>query len=189
MRYDVIEKIGEGNRGEVYKVRLADGKIAALKWSKNYEIDKEWEILNYLNGFYSPKPLFRGNRYIIMELIEGKPLKELLNTSKFYDALKLSLIGAFKLDEKNVFHKQLGRFYHILYDGKKITFIDFERAVITFKSRNFLQLIGYYMFRDENIEKKEIDLILDLYKKDKLKALEKSIKVIDEAKNKAFFRK
>ena len=188
MRYDVIEKIGEGNRGEVYKVKLEDGRLAALKWSKNYEIDKEWEILNYLKGFYAPKPIFRGNRYIVMELIEGKPLKELLNTPEFYDAMKLSLIAAFKLDERNVFHKQLGRFYHILYDEKKVTFIDFERAVITKNPRNFLQLIGYYLFRDENIDKNRLNLILNLYKKDKLKALEKAIKAVDEAKNKAFYR-
>ncbi len=188
MRYDVIEKIGEGNRGEVYKVRLEDGRIAALKWSKNYEIDKEWEILNYLNGFYAPKPLFRGNRYIVMELIEGKPLKELLNTPEFYNAMKLSLIAAFKLDEKKVFHKQLGRFYHILYNGDNVKFIDFERAVITPKSRNFLQLIGYYLQRDENFDKNRINLILNLYKQDKIKALEESIKAVDEAKNKAIFK-
>lgn len=187
MRYDVIEKIGEGNRGEVYKVKLEDGRIAALKWSKNYEIDKEWEILNYLNGFYAPKPISRGNRYIIMEFIEGKPLKELLNTPEFYDALKLSLIAAFKLDEKKIFHKQLGRFYHILYDEEKITFIDFERAVISQNPRNFLQIIGYYLQRDKNFDKSNLNLIIDLYKKDKLKALNESIKVIDEAKNKAFF--
>ncbi len=188
MRYDVIEKIGEGNRGEVYKVKLEDGTLAALKWSKNYEIDKEWEILNYLNGFYAPKPIFRGNRYFVMELIEGKPLKELLNTPEFYDAMKLSLIGAFKLDEKKVFHKQLGRFYHILYSGNDVKFIDFERAVITENPRNFLQLIGYYIFRDENFDKKKINLILNLYKKDKLQALKEAIKVVDEAKNKAIFK-
>ena len=187
MRYDVIEKIGEGNRGEVYKVKLEDGTLAALKWSKNYEIEKEWEILNYLNGFYSPKPIFRGNRYIIMELIEGKPLKELQNTPEYYDSLKFALIGAFKLDEKNIFHKQLGRFYHILYDGKDVKFIDFERAVITKNSRNFLQIIGYYLQRDENFDKSNLNLIIDLYKKDKLKALNEAIKVIDEAKYKAFY--
>ena len=188
MRYDVIDKIGEGNRGEVYKVRLENGTLAALKWAKNYEIDKEWEILNYLNGFYAPKPIFRGNRYIVMELIEGKPLKELQDTPQYYDSLKNALIGAFRLDEEKVFHKQLGRFYHILYDGKNVKFLDFERAVITDKSRNFLQIIGYYLFRDENIDKKEINLILDLYKKDKLKALKKSIKAVDEAKYKAFYK-
>jgi len=188
LRYDVIEKIGEGNRGEVYKVKLENGTIAALKWAKNYEIEKEWEILNYLNGFYAPKPIFKGKRYIVMELIEGKPLKELLNTPEFYEAIKKALIGAFELDKKGIFHKQLGRFYHILYNGK-VTFIDFERAVFSSKSRNFLQLIGYYLFRDENVDKKKIDLILNLYKKDKLTAFKESIKVIDEIKNKAIFRK
>ena len=187
LRYDVIEKIGEGNRGEVYKIKLKDGKIAALKWSKNYEIDKEWEILNYLNGFYAPKPIFRGNRYIVMELIEGKPLKKLLNTSEFYEAIKKSLIGAFELDKKGIFHKQLGRFYHILYNGD-VKFIDFERAVFSSNPRNFLQLIGYYLFRDENIDKNRLNLILDLYKKDKLKAIDESIKVIDEIKNKKVFK-
>ena len=187
MRYDVIEKIGEGNRGEVYKVKLEDGRIAALKWAKNYEIEKEWRLLNYLNGSYAPKPIFRGNRYIIMELIEGKPLKELQSTPEYYESLKLALIGAFKLDEKNVFHKQLGRFYHILYDGSNVKFIDFERAVITPKPRNFLQIIGYYLQRDENFDKNRIKHILNLYNKNKLKALEESLKVVDEAKYKAFY--
>ena len=188
LRYDVLEKIGEGNRGEVYKIKLENGKIAALKWSKNYEIDKEWEILSYLNGFYAPKPIFRGNRYIVMELIEGKPLKEFIGDMYFYEVLKGALIGAFKLDEKRVFHKQLGRFYHILYDGSKVTFIDFERATFSENPRNFLQIIGYYLFRDENFDKKKINLILNLYKKDKLKALSESIKVIDEIKNKTVYR-
>ena len=182
----MIEKIGEGNRGEVYKVKLEDDRIAALKWAKNYEIEKEWEILSYLNGFFSPKPIFKGNRYIVMEYVEGKPLKELLNTPFYYDSLKNALLGAFELDKKNVFHKQLGRFYHILFDGKNVKFIDFERAVITDKPRNFLQLIGYYLQRDKNFDKKEIELILDLYKKDKLKALNKTLKAVDEAKYKAF---
>ena len=187
LRYDVIEKIGEGNRGEVYKVKLENGKIAALKWAKNYEVDKEWEILNYLDGFYAPKPFFRGNRYIVMEFIDGKPLKEFIGSIEFYEVLKKALIGAFELDKKGIFHKQLGRYYHILYN-KKVIFIDFERATFSSNPRNFLQLIGYYLFRDENINKKKINLILNLYKKDKLKALEESIKVIDEIKNKEIFK-
>ena len=187
-RYDVIEKIGEGNRGEVYKVKLQNGKIAALKWAKNYEIDKEWEILNYLNGFYAPKPIFKGKRYIVMEFIDGKPLKEFIGRVEFYEVLKKALIGTFELDKRGIFHKQLGRFYHILYDGD-VKFIDFERAVFSDNSRNFLQLIGYYLFRDEKFDKNRLNLILDLYKKDKLTALKESIKVIDEVKNKTVFRK
>ena len=187
MRYDVIEKIGEGNRGEVYKVKLQNGKIAALKWSKNYEIDKEWEILKYLNGFYAPKPVFRGKRFFIMELVVGKPLKDLLNSIDYYKALKESLKGAYYLDEKGVFHKQLGRYYHILYNGENIKFIDFERAVFSNNPRNFLQIIGYYLIRDENFDKKKWEEITLIYKNDRLKALNEAVKVIDEGINKKIF--
>ena len=119
MRYDILEKLGEGNKGEVYKVKLENGKIAALKWAKNYEIEKEWEILNYLDGFYAPKPIKRGNKYFIMELIEGKALKEFLDTPQYYYIIQKALIGAYELDLRKVTHSQLGRFFHIIYNEDK----------------------------------------------------------------------
>jgi len=187
MRYDVIEKIGEGNRGEVYKVRLENGKVAALKWAKNYEIEKEWEILNYLNGFYAPKPVFRGKRFFIMEYINGVALKNLLNSMQYYKAIKQALIGAFYLDEKGVFHKQLGRYYHILFN-EEVKFIDFERAVFSNNPRNFLQIIGYYLIRDENFDKKKWEKITLIYKNNRLEALNEAKKVIDEIINKKIFK-
>jgi len=183
MRYDVIEKIGEGNRGEVYKVLLENGKLAALKWSKNYAVDKEWEILNFLKGRYAPKPIFRGNRYIVMELIEGKALKE-LTQKDYYRTLKEALKGACELDRLGVFHKQLGRYYHIINTGKKVKFLDFERAVFTENPRNFLQIAGYYLQRDENFDKKEINYLISLYKQKPLEALEKTVKVLDAVADK-----
>jgi len=183
MRYDVIEKIGEGNRGEVFKVKLQNGKIAALKWAKSYEIEKEWEILNYLNGLYAPKPVFKGNKYIIMEYIQGKPLKELQGSREYYISLKNALIGAYHLDKKGVFHKQLGRYYHILFDGENVKFIDFERAVFSENPRNFLQIIGYYLIRDEKFDKSRLEQITLTYKKNKEKALNEALKVIDESIN------
>jgi len=185
VRYDVLEKIGEGNRGEVYKVKLEDGTFAALKWAKNYEIDKEWEILNFLNGKYAPKPFFRGKKYLVMELIEGKPLKE-LKGKDFYLLIKDALKGAFYLDQRGVFHKQLGRYYHIFKTSDEVKFLDFERAVFTDKPRNFLQIIGYYLQRDEKFDKKSLNKTIDLYKKEPLKGLEFARKLIDESINKAF---
>ncbi len=186
MRYDILKKIGEGNRGEVYKAKLEDGRIVAIKWAKNYDIDKEWEILNYLNGFYAPKPIFRGRRFFIMEFIEGRVLKELIGTKEYYFLLKEALKGAFYLDEKGVFHKQLGRYHHIFLTSNEVKFIDFERSVFSNNSRNFLQLIGYYLIRDKNLDKREIEEIIKIYKQDKNKALDRALRIIDESIDKAF---
>lgn len=181
IRYDIIEKIGEGNRGEVYKAKLEDGRIAAIKWAKNYEIDKEWEILNFLNGLCAPKPIYRGKRYFIMEYIDGRPLKEYVGSKEYYEVLKNALYNAYLLDEKGVFHGQLGRYYHILNTRTGVKFIDFERGVFTQNPRNFLQIIGYYLFRDKKYDKKYLNLIVDLYKKNRKKALNKTIRLMDES--------
>jgi putative serine/threonine protein kinase len=171
LRYDVVCKLGEGNRGEVYKIRLENGKFAALKFSKNYDIQKEWDILKYLNGRHAPKPLFKSKKYLVMELIEGETLKDAVNTKKYYLILKEALKAAYRLDELGVFHKQLGRYYHIFWNENGIKFIDFERAVFSEKPRNFLQILGYYLMRDDKFDEKELKKIGELYKKEPLKAL------------------
>ncbi len=181
MRYDILYKLGEGNRGEVYKAVLENGQEVAIKWAKNYSIEKEWEILNYLNGYIAPKPIYKGNRYFIMELIKGKTLKD-LDSFDYYTALRLSLIKAYELDEKNIYHSQLGRYYHIfLTQNNDIRFIDFERATFSKNARNFLQIVGYYLYRDKNFDKKYLDDIVKLYKINRLKAVENIIKEFDES--------
>jgi putative serine/threonine protein kinase len=180
MNYEIIEKIGEGNRGEVFKIKLENGETAALKWLKSDLAKKEYEFLKLLNGFYAPKPLFLGKHYFIMELVVGKPLKELINTKEYYETLIESLIGAYELDKKNIYHTQLGRYYHIIKRKKDIKFLDFERAKLTKNPRNFLQIMGYYLNRDEKFDKSKLNKIIDLYKKDKLKALKLSVKMINE---------
>jgi len=176
--FEIIEKIGEGNRGEVFKVKF-NGKIAALKYAKNYEIEKEWEILKYLNGVFVPKLFFKGKKYIIMEYVKGVPLKNLINTADYYTALKEALRGAFFLDEKGVYHKQLGRYYHILYDGENVKFIDFERGVFSKNPRNFLQIIGYYLRRDKYINQEKINKVIKLYSFNKESALKKVLEIIN----------
>jgi putative serine/threonine protein kinase len=186
MNYEIIEKIGEGNKGEVFKVKLENGKIAALKWLKNDLAKKEFEFLKLLNGFYAPKPIYLGKHYFIMELVEGKPLKDLINTKEYYETLKEALKGAYFLDLKNINHSQLGRYYHIIKTDNGVKFLDFERAKITDNPRNFLQIIGYYLQRDKNFDKNTLNEITKLYKENKTKALNLALKVIDESINKAF---
>ena len=157
---------------------MEDGRLVAIKWAKNYEIDKEWEILKFLDGFYAPKPIFRGKRYFIMELIEAKPLKEYINTDEYYNVLKKSLIASYHLDLKGIFHGQLGRYYHILYNGEDVKFIDFERGIFTKNPRNFLQIIGYYLYRDKRFDKEKLKMITNMYKQNKKSALEMALKLI-----------
>jgi len=117
-----------------------------------------------------------------MEYIDGKPLKKYENTIIYYDILKESLINAYNLDLKGIFHGQLGRYYHILNSAKGVRFIDFERGVFTENPRNFLQIIGYYLYRDEKFDKKQLIEITSLYKSNKKDALNMILKVIDESK-------
>jgi len=186
MTFEILEKIGEGQRGEVYKIKLSNNKLAAIKFSKSYDNQKEWEILNYLNGFFAPKPIFKTEKYFIMELVVGKPLKDFIYTPKYYDILKLSLKAAFLLDEKGVFHKQLGRYYHIIYTLNGIKFLDFERSTFSKNPRNFFQIIGYYLNRDDFFDKTQIENILKI-KKSKKEILFDILKVIDESNYKAFY--
>ena len=163
----------------MYKAKLEDGRIAAIKWAKNYEIDKEWEILKFLNGLCAPKPIFRGKRYFIMEYIDGKPLKDFAGNEEYYNILKDALYNAYLLDEKGIFHGQLGRYYHILKTDKDVKFIDFERGVFSENPRNFMQIVGYYLFRDEKYDKKSLNSIVEIYKTNKKEGLNKILRLID----------
>jgi putative serine/threonine protein kinase len=98
-----------------------------------------------------------------MELIEGKPLKEFIGTKEYYKILKEALIGAYELDLKNIYHTQLGRYYHIIKTKRGIKFLDFERAKFSENPRNFLQIIGYYLQRDKNFDKNTLNEVIKLY--------------------------
>ena len=115
-----------------------------------------------------------------MEYIEGKPLKEYVGNIEYYEVLKKALYNAYLLDEKGVFHGQLGRYYHIFYTGEDVKFIDFERGGFTDNPRNFMQIVGYYLFRDEKFDKNILKEIIEMYKTAPKKALKKALKVLDE---------
>ena len=116
-----------------------------------------------------------------MEYVDGKPLKDYVGSGEYYDILKKALYNAYLLDEKGVFHGQLGRYYHIFYTGEYVKFIDFERGVFADNPRNFMQIVGYYLFRDEKFDKKRLNVIIEQYKKNRKDALNNIIRLIDES--------
>jgi len=117
-----------------------------------------------------------------MEYIDGKPLKN-LDKLQYYNSLKMAFEGAYYLDKVGIFHKQLGRYYHILTLNNQVKFIDFERAVLTKNPRNFLQLVGYYLQRDENFDKSKLSDLVIKYKNNPLSGVEFVREMFDEVIN------
>ena len=138
--YEIIEKIGEGSYGKVYKVRnKINNEIRAMKEiEKNYlgnlsdnEVMKEIEILKHLNHPYIIKlyEYYVTNDYIylINELInEGDLQSKIRKIKKFPEfAVKIIMLQVFKalmyLNEKSIIHGDL-KLENILiecYDEKK----------------------------------------------------------------------
>lgn len=174
----ILNKIGQGNRGVVYKA-IFNKQIVAIKYAKPHIIDKEWQILSILKGHYAPYPIYKDKDFIVMEYIDGIPLKD-ITKPQYYEVIKLSLKGAYYLDTINITHNQLGRFYHILYYQNNIKFIDFERS--SNGKRNILQIIGYYLMRDSNFDKNKLLKIVKEYKSNPKNGLDLLINEINQLK-------
>ncbi|MRI59252.1 MAG: hypothetical protein C6H99_07090, partial [Epsilonproteobacteria bacterium] len=123
-----MQKIFEGNRGEIYLIDYY-GKRAILKRlrpGKPNTIQKEIEFLRYLEPLgLTPKLYDFGSDYVVMEYIEGDSLKRALKKAP-KRALRLGLEACYKLDRAKVYHKELGRYYHFLFDKdiKRVWVID-----------------------------------------------------------------
>ena len=88
-RYEIIDPLGEGGVATVYKVRaIADGAVRALKALKSEQADDagsvrrfedEFKILRRLRhpslpAVYDYGKSSDGGRFMVMELVEGRPL-------------------------------------------------------------------------------------------------------------------
>ncbi|MEO1941908.1 MAG: hypothetical protein ABGW77_03345 [Campylobacterales bacterium] len=185
MEFKVLEKIGEGHRGEVYKVELESGEIAAVKWSKNFPLEKEWKILTHLNGRVAPKPLFKGEKFIVMEYILGPSLWDLIGTPDYYRLLARGVWSSYQLDLLGIAHKQLGRYRHLLWDSnRQVRIIDFERGCFSKKPRNFLQILGFYFYGDPFLGPEKLKQVRKLYFKNRERGVELASQFLIEAAEK-----
>ena len=142
--YTLLEKIGEGAFGEIYKVKDEKGYIKALKISKNTSsITREYYIMDRLKSLKSiPKAYdfddweMEGSIYhfVVMDYIEGDNLKDYAKENK----LSLKIIFNIGLNIANFLEDvyKLGYKYtdmkleNILLDKhKSIYFVDFGGVV------------------------------------------------------------
>lgn len=92
--YRIIQKIGEGGIGEIYKVKNSRGNIRALKISsdvtsitREFNILKELSIINGVPRAYELDDFCLKRRgttlyFFVMELIDGQNLKEIVKKRK-----------------------------------------------------------------------------------------------------------
>ncbi len=171
-----MQKLFEGTRGEVFLIDYFGKKavLKRLKPGKPNTLQKEAKILELLNGRYAPKLFEVGSDFLIMEYIDGLPLKKMIKKD-FKKAIKLGLEACYFLDRMGVYHKELGRYYHLLYayDFSWVKVIDFERAVVRPNPRNLLQFVGYYL------QSFDLTKEIALYKQDKRSGYQAILKALD----------
>ncbi len=171
-----MQKIFEGNRGEIFLLNYF-GKKAVLKRFKvaDARVQKEAKILSLLAPFaIAPKLYEAGRDYIVMEYLEGISLKEAIKRDK-KSALLQALQICYTLDTLQIYHKELGRYYHFIFTKEGMRVVDFERAQLGKSGKNVLQFVGFYL--------KDLDLKqeITLYKrspKEGFLALTKALDVL-----------
>ncbi|WP_427339294.1 protein kinase domain-containing protein [Caloranaerobacter sp. DY30410] len=171
-KYTVLEKIGQGGVGTVYKVVDYKGYIKALKISEDImSLTREFEILQKLPSSNNiPKVyeiddwVYKNKRYyyIVMEYIEGNNLKEIINKDKLSikDILGISLILSELINKLY----QLGYIYgdlkleNIIVDRrtKKIVFVDF--GGVFKKNRCIKEFTPTYDINSWGIENKNLHI-------------------------------
>ncbi|WP_281950303.1 hypothetical protein [Nitrosophilus kaiyonis] len=161
----ILRKIFEGYRGEIFLVEV-ENQVYIMKKNKRLDVDfiaKEYQILKFLDGHYSPKVYEKSKDFFLMDYIKGYNFKESLKLNKKASIL-LSLKLSYYLDKKRVYHSQLGRYHHMIIskDFQKIWALDFERAKIDSNQKNLLQIVGFYLKDYYPLLKEEIKI----YKKD-----------------------
>ncbi len=160
----IVKKLFEGKRGEIFLVEIDSGTAVYKKEKPPYKFAaKEYEILRYLNGLFSPKPialLFDG---FLMEYVEGDNFKKALKENRKM-AIDLAMEACRYLDEMGVYHSQLGRYYHLMMEHKRnrIKILDFERAKLEVFGKNLPQFLGFYLKESS----RDIKELLAAYKKE-----------------------
>jgi serine/threonine protein kinase/Tfp pilus assembly protein PilF len=183
--YKILEKLGEGGMGVVYKAQdIQLQRMVALKFLPPHISDHPEEKARFVHEAQSASALnhpnvttihqvdeFEGQMFIVMEYIEGKPLKELIHkrTLSIDEILAIALKIAEGLNaahKKEIVHRDVKSDNVMVTDEGEIKIMDFGLAKL--KGATKLTTTGttlgtlQYM-SPEQAQGKEVDQRSDIF--------------------------
>ncbi len=152
-----IKFFATGNRGLVFTGKYKNKKVAIkIKHPESAAVDtitREAGMLKEVNRHgIGPKYSFHSPYFLVYEFVEGEYLKDLVNSKNIRSICKKVFEQCFQLDLLHINKAEMTRPYkHVIVKGKKVTFIDFERARKTEEAHNVTQ---FCEFVKNNVDKK-----------------------------------
>ena len=136
-----------------YKSKKVAIKIKHPESAAMDTIKREADMLKEVNRHgIGPKYLFHSPNFLVYEFVDGEYLKDLINSKNLRSVCKKVFEQCFQLDLLHINKAEMTRPYkHVIVKGKKVTFIDFERARKTEEAHNVTQ---FCEFVKNNVEKK-----------------------------------
>ncbi|KYH35912.1 serine/threonine-protein kinase PrkC [Clostridium tepidiprofundi DSM 19306] len=185
-RYEIIEKIGEGGMAEVYKAKchLLDRFVAIKILKKQFANDKDF-VKKFQKEASSAAGLLGTNivniydvgnenniNYIVMELVEGKTLKEIINENgplpieKVID-YSIQIAKALECAHKNnIIHRDVKPHNILVTDEENIKVTDFGIAKASGSATitNTCKVMGSaHYFSPEQAKGSYVDCRTDIY--------------------------
>jgi len=185
-RYELMEKIGEGGMAEVYKAkchllnRFVAVKILKSQYSDNIEFVNKFEQEAAAAASLSHSNIVSiydvgsqdGINYIVMEYIDGKTLKQIINEQKvlkYNDAIIIAIQIAKALEcahNNNIIHRDV-KPHNILVTKEgvvKVTDFGIAKATSSVTITNSDRIIGSaHYFSPEQAKGNFVDCRTDIY--------------------------
>ena len=122
-KYDVLQTIGSGGQGQVFKVRSReDGQLYATKrisldsWEEVEKLERDAKVLRHLDSEHIPRfkeymhgedPTFHNPEFfLVTELIEGRSLAERIEAGEQFNEQRIDSIRVQTLEALTVAHTQ-----------------------------------------------------------------------------------
>jgi len=152
-----IKFFATGNRGLVFTGRYKGKKVAIkIKHPQSTAMEtipRESMMLKEVNKHgIGAKYLFHSPKFLVYEFVEGEYLRKLVNSKNIRTICKKVFEQCFQLDLLHINKAEMTRPYkHVIVKGKRVTFIDFERARKVEEAHNVTQ---FCEFVKNNVDKK-----------------------------------